>query len=131
MIIETDARTRANWYILRRAIKDIQFSHNLPLFSLDESVGIKQISGRGMYAPHDGDYVISATVLVDIIGVETLKALVENTWNPTCYSMKIGRITEKHEITSLLNTFLWESTPQGELFWRDIFTKLHHYVRTH
>lgn len=115
-VIQSDDNTTKNWRIAQRLLKDCAYSYNPGLvneYSLDTVLTNKVYLYLGKY---------SAESVINVIGEVAFKKMIEYLWTPSLYNWDIGRAP--YGIPSLANTFKWEETEEGHIYWQGIRRKL-------
>ena len=116
MVVIANNNSYNNWRRFSVIVGSLKFSHNYPRFSLDETLNKTIITSEMAKA----NTKVEASEIIDVIGSESFKFLVENIWNKDYYLSDI----HGSYIWEYTESFAWDKTPQGEDYWYDIKIRL-------
>ena len=126
MIARVSANTYGNWLLFSMKLNGITFTTNYPLFSLDTPLSAMCITGRGGYYNYQSSHPINIAVLINIIGKEALKKLIENIWEATLYAQDVRETPqEPKNLRKFIFGFNTVKSQEGWEYWKNIHNKLY------
>lgn len=114
MVVTINANTYENWKIFKKLVSSLEYSHDYPKFSLDEHLTFTRNTSRVRDIQK-----YTAKEIVDVIGEEVFKALVERLWEPTHYRTSIKDVDIISTI--VLRGIRWSNS---QIDWNTIYHKL-------
>lgn len=114
MIITSNEHNQPNWYMVVHLVHGFKYSFSGYDYSLDESLrntGIVTVKPASC----------SAEQVINKIGEDAFKAMIENIWNAEYYRR---RIDKSHKLAEIVQGFTWNKTPQGSRYWSGVRAKL-------
>ena len=124
MIKIVDSNTFGNWKVFRKCVTGIKFANAYPKFSLDRPLTHIAVSGVGMGFDANPTFSIGAKKVVEVIGKDAFKKLIENTWEPKYYNYTIIPPDSLGTLYRVFHGFSWAKTPEGTKYWANVVSKL-------